>query len=106
MEENLAGFLKCIGEPTRLQIVKLLAGGELCVNDIIEVISREQPLVSHHLKALRKCGIVVSDQRAQKIYYRLSDARIADLVFASEALLKNLPLCQGGSACCTNYNSK
>ena len=105
IEEQQAKFLKCIGEPTRLQIVKLLAAEEKCVNEIVDALGKEQSLVSHHLKALRACGIVVSDQRAQKIYYRLCDARIAGLVVTSEALLRDLSLCQGvTSDCCSSSN--
>jgi len=94
IEEQQAKFLRCIGEPTRLQIVKLLTSGEKCVSEIVETLGREQSLVSHHLRELRACGIVISDQRAQKIYYRLCDPRIAELVLTSEALLRDLPLCQ------------
>ena len=105
IEEQQAKFLKCIGEPTRLQIVKILANKEQCVNEIVNATGKEQSLVSHHLRALRACGIVVTEQRAQKIYYRLGDARIADLVTESEALLRDLPLCQSGeSGCCSGNN--
>jgi DNA-binding transcriptional ArsR family regulator len=94
IEEQQAKLLTCIGEPTRLQIIKLLAGGEKFVNEIVKELGKEQSLVSHHLKSLKACGIIVSSQRAQKIYYRLCDPRIAELVLTSEALLRDLPLCQ------------
>jgi DNA-binding transcriptional ArsR family regulator len=102
IEEKQARFLRCISEPTRLQIVKLLANGEKCVNDIAEALNRDQPLISHHLKALKTCGIVVPDDRAQKTFYRLRDSRIAALVLSSETLLKDVPLCQAGSDCCSD----
>lgn len=98
IEEKQARFLRCISEPTRLRIIKLLSGGEKCVGDIVGATGRDQPLVSHHLKALKDCGIVASEQRAQKIFYRLADVRIAGLVLASEVLLKDVPLCQ--EHCC------
>ena len=100
IEEQQAKFLKCISEPTRLRIIKLLADGEMCVNDIASATGRDQPLVSHHLKALKDCSIVIADQRAQKIFYRLSDPRIAALVLSAENLLKEVPLCREGSGCC------
>ncbi len=103
IEEQQARFLRCIGEPARLQIIKAVAGGEKCVSEIVEATGREQSLVSYHLRALRACGIVVSEQRAQKVYYRLSDPRIAELVLSAEALLRSLPLCQSGSDdCCSD----
>ena len=86
-------LFKCIGESNRLQIIKLLSGGEKCVNEIVEALGKEQSLISHHLKSLKHCGIVVSQQRAQKIYYHLSDPRLSELVLLTEALLKDLPLC-------------
>lgn len=99
IEEDQARFLRCIGEPTRLRILKLLASGEKCVGEIVEALNKEQSLVSHHLRALKDCNIVVVRQEAQKIYYALADPGLAELVLKSEALMKELPLCQGNGAC-------
>ena len=98
-EEQQARFLKCIGEPTRLQILKFLADGEKCVGDIIQNVHREQSLVSHHLKALKECNIVVARHDAQKIYYSLTDPMVADIVRSSESLLSRLKLCEDGECC-------
>ena len=99
IEETQARFLKCIGDPTRLQILKLLVDGEKCVSEIIGSVQREQSLVSHHLKALKDCNVVVSRHEAKKIYYKLADPKIADIVSASAALLNRLILCQPGKCC-------
>ena len=92
--EKEAMLLHCLGEPTRLQVVKLLADGEKYVGEIIDAVNREQPLVSHHLKALKKCNIVIARQRAQKIYYRLIDPRLAELVSIVESLIRQIPMCE------------
>ena len=68
-QEDQARFLRCIGEPTRLQMLKLLAAGERCVGELASLIGKEQSLVSHHLKALKDCNIVKERQEAQKVYY-------------------------------------
>jgi len=94
IEEDQARFLKCIGEPTRLQILKLLAKGERCVGELVSVLNKEQSLISHHLKALKECNIVKDEQKAQKVYYKLADIRLAKLIIDSEALMKELSLCQ------------
>ena len=94
IEEEQARFLRCIGEPTRLQILKLLAEGDRCVGELTVSLNKEQSLVSHHLRALKECNIVKDRQEAQKIYYRLTDNRLAKLVLESEALMKELSLCQ------------
>ena len=94
LAEDQARFLRCIGEPTRLQILKLLTRGERCVGELAGVLNREQSLISHHLKALRECNIVKERQEAQKVYYKLTDARLARLITDCEALMKELSLCK------------
>ena len=94
MAEDQARFLRCIGEPTRLQILKLLANGERCVGEITSVLNKEQSLVSHHLRALKECNIVKERQEAQKVYYTLTDARLARLIIDCEALMNELSLCK------------
>lgn len=93
VEEGHARFLRCIGEPTRLLILKLLADGERCVGELAGVLNKEQSLISHHLRALKECNIVKDRQEAQKVYYKLADDRLARLVLESEALMKELSLC-------------
>ena len=99
-EDNQARFLRCIGEPTRLRILKLLAGGEKCVGEIVEFLDKEQSSVSHHLRALKDCNIVVVRQEAQKIYYALSDPGLAELIFKIEDILKKVPLCHNLAGDC------
>ena len=93
-QEDQVRFLRCIGEPTRLQMLKLLAGGERCVGDLASLVNKEQSLVSHHLKALKECNIVKERQEAQKVYYKLTDARLAGLITDCEALMTELSLCK------------
>jgi DNA-binding transcriptional ArsR family regulator len=92
--EDQARFLRCVGEPTRLQILKLLAKGERCVGELTSVLNKEQSLISHHLRALNECNIVKERRKAQKVYYKLTDARLARLIIDCEALMKELSLCK------------
>jgi DNA-binding transcriptional ArsR family regulator len=92
--EDQARFLRCIGEPTRLQILRLLAKGEKCVGELASVLDKEQSLISHHLRALKECNVVKERQEAQKVYYKLMDARLARLIIDCEALMKELSLCK------------
>lgn len=93
-DEDQARFLKCIGEPTRLQILKVLAEGEKCVGEITSVLNKEQSLISHHLRALKECNIVTERQEAQKVYYKLTQDRLARFIIDCEALMKELSLCK------------
>ncbi len=93
-DEDPARFLKCIGEPTRLQILKLLAEGEKCVGELTSVLNKEQSLISHHLRALKECNIVTERQEAQKVYYKLTQVRLASFIIDCETLMKELSLCK------------
>ena len=107
--EDQARFLKCIGEPTRLQILNLLAGGEKCVCELTSALNKEQSLISHHLRALKQCNIVTERQEAQKVYYKLTQVRLVGFILDCEALMKELSLCKckevnyegkGNQRCC------
>ena len=87
-------FLRCIGEPTRLQILKLLIDDERCVGELAGALNKEQSLISFHLRALKECNIVQDRQEAQKVYYKLTDDRLATLIIESKALMKELSLCK------------
>ena len=101
--EDQARFLRCIGEPTRLQILKLLAERERCVGELTSVLDKEQSLISHHLRALKECNIVKERQERQKVYYKLTDSRLAGLIIDCEAIMNELPLCKCKEA---NYERK
>ena len=45
---NGPALLKCICDETRFEILELLQkDDELCVNDFVEELKKDQPLVSH-----------------------------------------------------------
>lgn len=92
--EDQARFLRCIGEPTRLQVLNLLAESEKCVCELTGILNKEQSLISHHLRALKECNIVTERKEGQKVYYKLTDARLAGLIIDCEALMKELLICK------------
>lgn len=58
-----------VAEPRRRQILDLLAGGELPVNDLAQRLGLAQPQVSRHLRVLREAGLVrVRDQGRRRLY--------------------------------------
>lgn len=65
-------LLKAFADETRLRILNLLSGGELCVCDIMSVIKAPQPKISRHLAYLRRHGLVDTKREGQWIYYSLS----------------------------------
>ena len=66
-----AGLLGAVAHPKRLAIVAALARRELCVCEIVDALGLPQPLVSHHLAALRTAGLVRDRRDAHWVYYSL-----------------------------------
>lgn len=90
-----AKFLKCIADPTRIQILGLLAKSqEKCVGEIVDILGKEQSLISHHLAKLKECNIVVARQDNQRVYYAVADPRISQLVIDIQSLVTHIPLCK------------
>jgi len=63
--------MKAVADPTRVRILKILEKGELCVCQVIAVISLGQSTISKHLFLLRAAGLI-KDRRDRKwIHYSL-----------------------------------
>jgi ArsR family transcriptional regulator len=72
-------LLKLLGEPVRWTIVQRLAAEDLCVCHLVEDLDLAQPLVSHHLRALRQAGVVRSEPCGSFTYYVLQRGVLAGL---------------------------
>lgn len=64
-------MVRMLADPVRARIVELLADGALCTCHLVEELDAKQPLVSHHLRALRDAGVVVREPHGRFTYYRL-----------------------------------
>ena len=60
-----------LAEPTRRQILELLAGGERSAGDLARRFTLTQPAVSQHLRALRDAGLVRARRDAQRRMYSI-----------------------------------
>ena len=72
---------KALADPTRLRILGLLTGGEVCVCDIHETLGIPQPKASRHLSYLKKSGLVLAKKQGLWVHYRIAPA--ADAVLKS-----------------------
>jgi ArsR family transcriptional regulator len=57
-----------------LRVLNVLAAGELCVCDIVEILGLPQPTVSRHLAYLRRCGVVEVTRDWKFAHYRLAES--------------------------------
>lgn len=73
-EMTEADFFKCLSDPTRLQILKMVVSAEeVCVCTMTEGLGLSQPKISRHLATLRSHGLVRDERKGQWVYYRLHD---------------------------------
>ena len=79
--DAIASAFKAIGHPVRIRILDLLSRqpDPMCVCHIESRFTLSQPTISHHLRLLRKAGLVTSRRRGTWVYYALSKEGIAPL---------------------------
>ena len=69
---QLAEVYRALADETRLRILALLRGGEVCVCHIHGGLRLPQPTISRHLAYLRKTGLVEARRQGVWMYYRLA----------------------------------
>ena len=72
--QQAAILLKQVSDPTRLQIILMLAEGEKHVGGLCEVVDQSQPATSHHLALLRHGGIIAPRRHGKNNFYALTEA--------------------------------
>ena len=93
MNESLSkvAFLaKSLGDENRLRILVCLNNGKRSVSQIVEELNLSQPLISHHLKELRRSLLVTVERRGPFVYYEMSDPRVIDILKDLEGLATDL----------------
>lgn len=75
-------LLKHVSDPTRLQVILILAEGERHVGALCAQLSQSQPAVSHHLALLRHGGIIAPRRQGKNNFYSLTPtgSALADVV--------------------------
>jgi DNA-binding transcriptional ArsR family regulator len=74
-----AAFLaKSLSDGNRLKILLLVSRGRKSVSAIVEALDLSQPLVSHHLKELKRSLLVEVEREGPFVFYHLADARILE----------------------------
>jgi ArsR family transcriptional regulator len=63
--------LKVLADRTRLAVMECLMDGPSHVGKLAEILHVEQSLLSHHLKVLRRAGLVVAHRDGKAVLYRL-----------------------------------
>jgi DNA-binding transcriptional ArsR family regulator len=93
LEENLrtvAFVAKSLADENRLRILLSINKGKKSVSGIVEELHLSQPLVSHHLKELRRSLLVKVERSGLFVYYEIADARITKILEDMKGLATDL----------------
>lgn len=87
--ELYAGWFKALADPTRVQLVTLLAnhGRPMSVGEIVAASDVGQSTVSHHLKALAEVRFVLSEQDGTTRWYRINEACVSRFPSAADVVM-------------------
>lgn len=64
-------FFRALADRTRLRLLNVIGGGEVCVCFFVEILKTNQPKISRHLAYLRRAGIVEARRDGQWMHYRV-----------------------------------
>ncbi len=74
-------MFQLLSNKTRFRIICLLAQGEFCVSDIVEVVGESQMSnISQQLKMLAVTGLIERRREKQQILYTLKDKQVRALI--------------------------
>ena len=88
--ETIAFLAKSLSDENRLRILHCVSNGKKSVSSIVEELNLSQPLVSHHLKELKRTLLVKVEREGPFIYYEIVDSRIIDILKNLDVLATDL----------------
>lgn len=78
--EQIAELFKAFGDATRVRILSLLLGQELCVGNIAEALELTQSAVSHQLRILKQMHLIKYRRDGKNILYSLADEHVRTIL--------------------------
>jgi DNA-binding transcriptional ArsR family regulator len=84
-----ASWFKALADPTRIQLVSLLArrGRPMNVGEMVDSVQVGQSTVSAHLKVLAEVGFVLAERRGTSAYYRVNDNCVEAFPTAADVVM-------------------
>jgi ArsR family transcriptional regulator, arsenate/arsenite/antimonite-responsive transcriptional repressor len=70
--QTTARLFHALSDPTRVQIVERLRGGERCVCDLMDLLDAAQSRLSFHLRVLKEAGLLTDRREGRWVYYALN----------------------------------
>lgn len=105
---DLPSLFAALADRTRLRLLNLMNGREVCVCYFVEILRQSQPKISRHLAYLRNAGIVTARRDGKWMHYSMQRPEDAGAAAVLDATLQALAAdaemhrdrAQLDSACC------
>ena len=81
-----SNLFKALAHPERLRLLNALRSGEECVCHLTALLHQRQAYVAQQLMFLRQAGIIIDRKDGLRVYYRVIDPRVFDVLDAANAL--------------------
>jgi ArsR family transcriptional regulator len=88
--QNEAEILNAMSHPARLEILELLRDGESCVCHIQAMLDQRQAYISQQLNILRQAGLITSRKEGLRVYYKIYNPDLFDLLDQVQGILQKL----------------
>jgi ArsR family transcriptional regulator len=105
---DMAKLFAALADRTRLRLLNLMDGREVCVCYFAEILKLGQPKISRHLASLRNAGIVTARREGKWMHYSIERRGDERAIAVLDATLQSLKgdqemksdLARLGKACC------
>lgn len=75
-----AECLKTVAHPHRLRILQMLLQEDFTVSELAEACELPSAMASEHLRLMQRCGLLNSEKIGRKVYYRVTEPHLKDLL--------------------------
>ena len=98
-ELMLNKFFRLLGDENKFKIISELKNGEKCVCVIYKALGLDQTLVSHHLSALKKAGLINGRKAGKWVYYSINKEAFKEIenLYDNSFRIKNLKEIESGN---------
>jgi ArsR family transcriptional regulator len=78
--EVIINSFKAMSDPVRQNILNLLKTGPKSAGEIAAIFDLKQPTVSHHLKILKECELIIERKEKNFVYYNINSSIVEDMI--------------------------
>lgn len=78
--DRAAQLVKVLDSKTRLNLLLLLGTGDRVVHELVSELDKSQPLISQHLRVLRKAGLVSAKRTGREVTYSLAQPGVLAII--------------------------